>query len=273
MSNIKSQIGGPGGVTIEVDAVTIAVRLEKRRHFGDLDSPIVETRSFEVGGATYRVDRFLPGDAVRCRPSADAIGRAVLRAAGIDPLQESADAGLPDEPPTSPSELALRRAVAAILEHSSPPYVCDRCAGTYLCPCGERSGVEKVVAALFRSKVGIDAVEPEASPEGRADVDAGLAFRMAADWLESLGGAVAGSNLADAAQRLRGAAGPSQRAKLVLMPPREEWPEGMSTESPNELPCVQFDNRMRTPDRAREVAVALLAAADAAELAEGGAEA
>ncbi|MGH1343815.1 MAG: hypothetical protein ACRBN8_19820 [Nannocystales bacterium] len=105
MSNIKSQIGGPDGPAIEVEAVTISVHLQKRRDSESLDSAIVETQSFELGGTTYRVERFLPGDAVRVRTKAASIGREVLRLAGLESSLEVSE----PEPGVTPDGAAVSR--------------------------------------------------------------------------------------------------------------------------------------------------------------------
>lgn len=94
------------------------------------------------------------------------------------------------------------------------------------------------------------------------------AFEIAAQWLDFNGGpfdASAARRLRDASREKRGSL---PNVAIVPLPPRKDWPEGMNTESPNGEPCVQFDGWMRTPGRVRDIAAALLSAANEADARE-----
>jgi hypothetical protein len=79
MYNIKTQIGGPGGTTINPESVTVRVKLDARRRTAH-----VGVDSFELGGHSYSAQSNGHGEpAVPLQ--ADEVGARVLEVAGAPP--------------------------------------------------------------------------------------------------------------------------------------------------------------------------------------------
>ena len=79
MYNITTEIGGPGGQRVVVDAVTVTVRIDAKR-----GTASVTSYAFERGGIEYAIRN--PTDPPSYRVDAELIGRRVLEVAGAKNL-------------------------------------------------------------------------------------------------------------------------------------------------------------------------------------------
>jgi len=239
MYNITTRIGGNDGPLVAVDAVTVTVRIDAKRN-----SASVAPRSFEKDATTYEVRRPDAGSPVVVRVDESTIGRRVLEVAGVE---------------SDPAESKLERALDCLAE-AFAGYCRDYPDPDHL-PEAWVDAAQDLLGPKRATAIYNEAVSwPSLSVMG-----APAAFELAAQWLDFNVGLFDAS----AAQRLRDAAAGKRdglpQVAIVPLPPRDKWPEGMTTESPNAEPCVQFDGWMRTPGRVRDIAAGLLAAADEAD--------
>jgi len=235
MYNITTRIGGNDGPLVAVDEVTVTVTI-----------PITGKCRVELAG--FRKGNYSYGFAFEHLAELEAheVGPRILEIAGVEAK------GVDPEPQLERVLDCLAGAFAGYCRDFPDP---DHLPEAWVDEAQELLGPKRARALYSEA-----AAWPSISVMGAA-----AAFELAARWLEFNTGPFDAS----AAQRLREAAAGKRdglpRVAIVPLPPREKWPEGMNTESPNEGPCVQFDGWMRAPGRVRDIAAALLAAADEAE--------
>lgn len=256
------------GTPVPVDAITVTVRINGRDR-----SATVTPHTFEKNGVGYGLSGAKSGHRVRIDDSD--IGRRVLEAAGVDhPAASRAGAfrQLSVELAKRTIELDQARNESAELRGCLADAFADYCScnpdpdhlpEAWVEVAQELLGGAEA-AAIYRRT----AADAAASTEGqdprqhspRVMCEA-AAFELVANFIAPVG--------AEASRLVRDVARARKRngaqAAIVDLPPRAEWPHGMSTESVNGEPRVRFYGWLRTTGYMREIAAALLAAADESE--------